>query len=374
MDNLKLTWVEIDLSAIRHNINEVKSLLKPETKLMVIVKANAYGHGMLEVTRICLEEGVDYLGVASLDEALTLRKEGIKSPILVLGYIPNGTAETIIDNNIIPSVFTISLAEELSKVAVSKGKEVNVHLKVDTGMGRLGIVVESRASELVERVNLLPGVNIEGIFTHFAVADAKDKTYTKKQIEVFNEFLKNLEEKGIHIPIKHSSNSAAIMDLPEAHYDMVRAGIVTYGLYPSDEVDRKKIDLIPAMTLKSKVSFVKTLSKGSSVSYGRTFIASKNTVVATVPIGYADGYTRLLSNKIWASIKGKKVPLIGNVCMDQCMFDVTGVDGIKDGEEIILFGKPEFGITADDIADTLGTINYEIVSAISSRVPRLYIG
>lgn len=371
MDNKRPTWAEIDLKAIQHNIRGVKDAAAG-AKVMAVVKANAYGHGMLEVARVCLQEGVDFLGVASLDEALDLRQAGIDSPILVLGYIPAQYAETVVEEGIRATVFSYDLARALSRAAVKLSATAHLHVKVDTGMGRLGFLPEKDYLETISRMADLPGIFIEGIFTHFAVADIVDKTFSYKQLALFSDVISYLERRGLSIPLKHCANSAALMEIPESIFNMVRAGIVIYGLYPSSEVDRKRLAIIPAMTLKSRVSFVKELGAGATISYGRTYRCSKKTKVATVPIGYADGYSRLLSNRARAVIKGQTVPLIGTVCMDQCMFDVTDVEGVAEGDEVVLFGRPEDGVTADDLAEIMGTINYEVVCSIGSRVPRIY--
>jgi len=374
MDKSIISWAEIDLRAIRSNIIAIKHLISPQTRLMAVVKANAYGHGMVEVARACLQEGVSYLGVATPNEAVALREAGINVQILVLGYIPEECAELMVENRIEATVFNLDTAQALSQVASSSGGEARLHLKIDTGMGRLGFKPDSSSLELIREISRLPGIVLQGIFSHLATADHADKSFAKQQVEVFKRFVSKLEEFGVSIPLKHLANSAAIMDMPEAHFDMVRSGITIYGLYPSSQVDKAKLDLTPAMRLKSRISYVKTISAGQSVSYGRTYISEQEIRVATVSIGYADGYSRLLSNRGWATIGGRKVPLIGTVCMDQCMFDVSGVENVQVGDEIILFGRPEDGVTADDLADTIGTNNYEIVCAPSSRVDRIYIG
>ncbi|MCX5779238.1 MAG: alanine racemase [Firmicutes bacterium] len=373
MDNTVLSWAEIDLGAIRSNLAGIRSLLAPSTRLMAIVKANAYGHGMLEVARVCLAAGATYLGVANPHEALTLREEGIKAQILVLGYMPEASADSMVENCIDATVFELDTAVALSQAAVRANGEARVHLKIDTGMGRIGLQPDDAAIELIREIALLPGIFIQGIFSHLATADYADKSFARQQFQVFQKFVARLETAGISIPLKHLANSAAIMEMPETHLDMVRAGIITYGLYPSDEVDKSKLAIIPAMRLKSRITLVKSIPAGQSVSYGRTYISKQETKVATVPIGYADGYSRLLSNRSWAVIKGHKVPLIGTVCMDQCMFDVSGLEEVQVGDEVILFGTPEDGVTADDLAHILGTINYEIVCAPSSRIVRIYV-
>jgi alanine racemase len=373
MDNCSNCWAEIDLGAIRSNTRGIKKLLAPKTRLMSVVKANAYGHGMLEAARICLEEGASYLGVASLQEALRLREGGITAQILVLGYVPPECAELMVANCIDATVFGQDTAFALSQAAARLDQEARVHLKIDTGMGRIGFKPDAASLELIREIAVLPGVIIQGVFSHLATADAADKSFAWQQAEIFKNFAAAIERAGISIPLKHLANSAAIMEMPELHLDMVRAGIITYGLYPSDEVDRSILSLLPAMRLRSRISMVKKLSAGCSVSYGRTFTCRQDTRIATVPVGYGDGYHRLLSNRSWASVHGQRVPLIGTVCMDQCMFDVSGIDDVKTGDDVILFGRPEDGITADDLARLMGTINYEIVCAPSSRVSRIYI-
>lgn len=373
MDNKRPTWAEIDLGAVRHNLRKIREAAG-KAKIMAVVKANAYGHGMLRICDICLEEKVEYFGVASLDEALSIREHNIKTPILILGYVPSEYADMVVQNDISSTVFNLQWAEALDKAAVKLGKRAKIHVKIDTGMGRLGFYPDEKNIQIIRKIASLPGIFLEGIFTHFAAADARDKTFAHEQLKKFNWFIKYLEDYGVKIPLKHSSNSAALIDIPEARFDMIRAGIILYGLYPSDEVKREIIDIIPVMRLKSKISFIKVLPPGHTVSYGRTYCCLSPTKVATVPIGYADGYSRLLSNKVWAVVRGVKVPLIGNVCMDQCMFDVTEVEGVKEGDEVILFGRKEDGITADDLASIIGTINYEVVSCIGPRVCRVYTG
>ncbi len=371
MDNHRPTWAEIDLAAIKRNLAEIKQAAG-HARIMAMVKANAYGHGMLEVSRICYQEKVDFFGVASLDEALTLKQEIFDIPILVLGYIPLSDAITVVAEDIRPCIFTMESAQVMSRAAVQLNRPAHLHIKLDTGMGRIGFLPDDNSLNLLQEIAALPGVKIEGIFTHLAEADIEDSSFTREQINTFKRFIKKLEERGINIPLKHCSNSAALINFPEAHFDMVRAGILLYGLFPSPQTKLGKIDVIPAMTLKSRVSYVKTLPVGHSISYNRTFYCQRDTRVATVPIGYADGYSRLLSNRTQALIKGKLVPLVGNVCMDMCMFDVSGVGEVKEGDEVILFGRPEDGVTANDLAQAIGTINYEVVSALGSRVPRIY--
>mgnify|MGYP000533378779 CR=1 FL=1 len=372
MDNHRPTWAEIDLAAIKHNLKVIQKAAG-NAKVMAMVKANAYGHGMLEVSEICRQQKVDFFGVASLDEAIALKKVIKDIPILVLGYIPKSDAEEVVANDIRPCIFTIETAEAMSKAAVKLNHEVKLHIKIDTGMGRIGFLPNEKTLETIMTIAAFPKVQIEGIFTHFAEADVTNSSFTQEQIQIFKELVGKLEKRGLYIPLKHCSNSAALINFPEAHFDMVRAGIILYGLYPSAEISRKNLDIIPAMTLKSRVAYIKTLPAGYSISYGRTYCCQQESRVATIPIGYADGYSRLFSNRAQAVIKGKRVPLVGNVCMDMCMFDVSELGEIGEGEEVILFGRPEDGITADDLAELIGTINYEIVAALGSRVPRVFV-
>lgn len=370
VNNCRPTWAEIDGKAIQHNIANIKRLgIK---KFMAVVKANAYGHGIIEVSKICAAEQVDYLGVASLDEAILIRESGVEMPILVLGYTPVQFAETTVAYGIAVTVFELGLAKALSEAAQKLFKQAVVHVKIDTGMGRLGFHCGADTVNLIKAIADLPGLNLEGIFTHFAMADNTDKSFTKAQINVFSRLLSDLKQQGLNFSLQHCANSAALMEMPESHFNMVRAGLALYGLYP-DQIDRNKLDLIPAMELKSRISSLKWMPPGTAISYGCTYICQKETLVAVVPIGYADGYNRLLSNRSWAIIHGYQAPVLGTICMDQCMFDVTSIPDLQVGDEVLLFGKSQHGVSADDLAAIIGTINYEIVCMVSSRVPRLYI-
>jgi alanine racemase len=372
MDNRCTSWAEIDLGALKRNIAGIRNLLQPETMMMAVVKANAYGHGMLRVAQTCLENGANYLAVANLAEALVLRNENIIAPILILGIVPEEQAELMVNQHIDASVVNLESAQVYSRAA-SPAHPARLHIKLDTGMGRIGFQADDEAVATIKAIQRLPNISLEGIFSHFATADALDKAFSRQQIHDFNDFMKRLEALDIHIPIKHMANSAAVMDMPESQFNMVRSGIIMYGLYPSEQVQKENLLLEPVMRLKTRISFLKSLPAGRSVSYCRSYFTHQDTLVATVPIGYADGYSRRLSNQAWATIRGQKVPLIGNVCMDQCMFDVTGVEGVKTGDEMTLFGKPEDGITVDDLAQLIGTINYEVVCSIGPRIPRIYI-
>jgi len=372
MHSLRPTWAEIDLNAIAHNIKQIRSLTRASTKFMAILKANAYGHGILEVARVCVNQGVEFLGVALLDEALHLRESGITTPVLILGYTPPSALDAVVEYGFRQTIFDPVAAELLSERAIRKGRKAFVHIKVDTGMSRTGFFTDHEAVQTVARICNLPGLTVEGVFTHLATADSLDEEFTRVQLQRFSDFLQALKDTGVEIPIRHAANSAGIAFYPEAHYDLVRAGINIYGLRSSLERE-SGLDLIPAMRLKSRVVMVKEVPESTKVSYGCTYVTSNRTRIATVPIGYGDGYTRAYSNHAWAMVRGHRVPLIGRVCMDYCMFDATAVDDIQVGDEVILFGRPEDLVTADELAGIIGTINYEVVCLLNSRVPRVYI-
>lgn len=317
------TWVEINLDAIAQNVKNIKKLIGEKKELMAVVKGNAYGHDILEVSPVALNNGVTRLAVARLEEGIILRKAGITVPILVLGLTLKQQAEFLVSYDITPAVCEFEMIEKLSESAVQMNKMTKIHLKVDTGMGRIGIFPYD-VLRFIKRIKALKNVEIEGIFTHFSVADEKDKFYTEEQFRKFIEILTILEKEGIKIPIKHVGNSATLLDLPHMWLDMVRPGIAIYGLYPSKEV-KKTINLIPAQQFKTKIVFIKELPLGESISYGRTYITKRRMRVASLPVGYADGYNRLLSNQGEVLVRGQRVPIIGRVCMDQCMIDVTNL-------------------------------------------------
>ena len=368
------TWVEINLDAIANNVKNIKKLIGEKKELMSVVKGNAYGHDILEVSSVVLNNGATRLAVARLEEGIFLRKTGITVPILVLGLTLKQQAELLVSYNITPTVSEYEMIEKLSESAFKEDKIAKVHLKVDTGMGRIGIS-PNHVLDFIKKVKVLKNVEIEGIFTHFSVADEKDKTYTEKQFRKFMEVLTVLEKEEIKIPIKHVGNSATLLDLPHMWLDLVRPGISIYGLYPSREV-QKTVKLIPAHTFKTRIVFLKELPVGECISYGRTYTTKKKrTVVASLPVGYADGYNRLLSNKGQALVRGKRVSVIGRVCMDQTMIDVTGLPQVEIGDEVVLWGRQgQEEITAEEIAEKIGTINYEIVHMPDKkRVPKLFI-
>lgn len=372
------TWAEVNLDNIAHNFNKIKGLVSEKTKIMGVVKADAYGHGFFEVAKVLMECGVDNLGVAFLDEAKQLRRAFVNIPILVLSYCDVASAIDFVDFNITPTIFDFNFAKALSDAAVFRNKTAKIHIKIDTGMSRLGFVynendlTNQNTINEIEKIASLPNIEIEGIFSHFAVADEEDKTFTLLQFERFKRLNKKLSEIGINIKIKHICNSSAVINYPDMHLDMVRAGIALYGFYSSKYV--KDIGLIPSMELKTVVTQIKEIEKGETVSYGRTFLADKKLKIATIPIGYADGYSRLLSNKAKVIAGDKICNLIGRICMDQCMIDVTCVNNINVSDEVIIFGnKNGNNICVEQIAELMGTINYEVLCVIGKRVPRVYI-
>lgn len=368
------TRIEINLDAIANNVKNIKELIGEKKELMSVVKGNAYGHDVLEVISVVLNNGATRLAVARLEEGIFLRKAGIIVPILILGLTLKQQAELLVSYNITPTVCEFEMAEKLSESAVKMNKMAKIHLKVDTGMGRIGILPHA-SLRFIKRIRALKNVEIEGIFTHFSIADEKDKTYTEKQFRKFMEVLTVLEKEGISIPVKHVGNSATLLDLPHMWLDLVRPGISIYGLYPSTEV-QKTIKLIPAHSFRTRIVFLKELSAGEYISYGRTYTTiKKRTKVASLPVGYADGYNRLLSNQGHVLVRGKRVSVIGRVCMDQTMIDVTDLPQVEVGDEVVLWGRQgQEEITVEEIAEKIGTINYEIVHMPDKkRVPKLFI-
>ncbi len=371
-----LVWAEVDLKAIAHNIRALRRITNPKARFMAIVKANAYGHGIIEVARQSLENGAEALGVANIEEGIQLRKAGIDAPVLIFGYTSPVHAKKLIKLDLTQTVYSYEISRELSEAVAAYGKKIKVHIKVDTGMGRLGLlreITDSAVSE-VESISRLPMLELEGIYTHFATADKSDRSYAGKQFEIFMDFLNQLRIAGLEIPVTHAANSAAIINMPETHLDMVRAGISIYGLYTSKEVDRSIIKLKPAMELKTKIIHLKKVPAGFKVSYGTTYETEKPTTIATVSIGYADGLSRLLSSKGRMLVCGQNAPIVGRVCMDMTMLDVGKIPEIAIGDEVLVFGKQgNASISVDEIASTINTINYEVVSTIMERVPRIYL-
>lgn len=368
------TWAEINLDALAFNMRNIRKITNKDTMIMAVIKADAYGHGVTECAKTLLENGADRFAVATLNEAMEVRKTFADIPVLILGSSVESEAEDIIKNNITPNVYTYDFAKTLSEKAVELERIVKIHIKLDTGMSRIGFVITDGKNEAVieeiKKIAALPNVVIEGIFSHFSTSDESDETYTRMQFERFMNVYNSLKESGIEIPIKHICNSAAIMMYPEYHLDMVRPGIILYGMYPSDEVDKTRLELKYVMSLKSSVTYVKEIEDRRGVSYGKEYIADGMAKIATVPIGYADGYTRLLAKKARIAVNGELYPIAGRICMDQCMIDVASGNNIKRGDEALIFG--DGAVTADDLADWLGTINYEITCMVSRRIPRVY--
>lgn len=371
--NIRPVWAEVNLDNIINNIKEIKKNINGE-EIIAVVKANAYGHGAVDVAPVLIENGADRLAVAMLSEALELREAGIKVPILILGYTDVAFSEMLINNDIEQTVYSLDYAKELSKKAEALGKIAKIHIAVDTGMGRIGFLPNEKSVEEVVEISKLSNLRITGIFTHFSNADEQDKSYAHNQIEKFNSFINEIEKREVNLGLKHISNSASIIDIEDAHYNAIRPGIILYGYYPSDYINKDKLKLMPALSLKCQVIHVKELPKGEYIGYGRKFRTERDSVIATLPIGYADGYVRGLYEKAHVIINGKLAPVVGKICMDQCMIDVTDVGPVKVGDEVVLLGEDN-GVknNADDIAKMLDTINYEILCMIGRRVPRIYI-
>ena len=362
-------YVTINTDAIVSNYRAV--CRKAGVPVMAVVKADAYGHGAVQIARL-LERECPFFGVSSLSEALELRQAGIQTPILILGHTPISVFSRLLDGDIRATIFSLEDAEELSRIATQKGVTARCHLAVDTGMSRIGFQATEEAADICQKIAALPNLEIEGIFSHFATADCEDLTLSHKQAELFDAFCRMLADQGVQPKIRHMNNSAGIMNFSN-HYDMVRSGIVTYGLYPSSEVSPALLTLTPAMSWYSRVSHVKTLPEGRQISYGGTYVTTAPTRVATVPVGYADGYRRSLSSKFHVLIRGKKAPILGRVCMDQMMVDVTGIEDVCVGDTVTLIGTDgQESIAVEEIAEAAGSFNYEFVCGISRRVCRRY--
>ncbi|MBQ4347390.1 MAG: alanine racemase [Firmicutes bacterium] len=364
----------ISREAIKTNIENIRKATDKTAEVMGIVKADAYGHGAVPFSEILLKNGASRLGVAIPEEGFALREAGIEAPILILGRsLPDYYPETI-KAGLTHTICSYSDAKKLSETALRCNISAKAHIKLDTGMGRIGFFCTDECADEILKICSLPNLETEGIFTHFALSDAKDKSYTKIQQGRFMHMLSLLASRGINIPVKHWANSGAITDMPGEHLDMVRAGIILYGLYPSDEVDKKRLPLVPVMSIFSRVAYIKELSGGESISYGRTYITESPRKIATVPMGYADGISRLLSNKGRVIIKGKYAPVVGRICMDQFMVDITDIPEVSPGDPICLLGSSEgLEISADELAMHMGTINYEVTCLITSRVPRIFV-
>lgn len=377
---IRRTWAQIDLDAAQENIRQIKRVLEPGTKLCATVKADCYGHGYAHTVAAMDEAGADWFAVSNLSEALQLRRMGTEKPVLILGYTPPEMADKLALNGISQAVYSLSYAEKLSQAAVSGGVKVNAHIKIDTGMGRIGFVYHDTAEDhpsLLEaaRACRLPGLYPEGIFMHFSSADcgAEGERFTRLQYDLFLSAIHVLETQGISFELRHCSNSAAILEYPEMNLDMVRAGIILYGLYPSEET-RKSVPLKPLMEVKTVISLIKEVPADTPLSYSRAYFTPSVRRIATVPIGYADGYRRGLSGRSYMLVNGKKAPVVGNICMDQCMLDITGIPDVHEGQTVTVFGADHGEILPVELlASTTNTINYEIICGISRRVPRIYL-
>jgi len=361
-----LTWVEVDLGAIAHNLRQIKSKVEPtRAKILAVVKDNAYGHGAVEVARTAAKIPVQMLGVATVEEAIELRQAGIELPILVICCILPEQAEEVVLHDITQTVCDLNVCKSLSEEAKRLDKQVRVHVKIDTGLGRIGVRY-FEAANFVADMGQFPRLNIEGIFTHFASA-GMDESFTNLQIKRFKAVVSRLHETAI----RHTANSSSVLGVPASYFDMVRPGLMIYGLYPTEP--SPEIELRPALSLKTRVVYLKEIPAGWSVSYGRTYTAKKPTVVATIAIGYGHGYNRRMSNSGEAIIRGVKAPIIGTVCMDQCLCDVTHIPGVSIGDEVVLIGRQgDEEITVEEVARKSQTISYEIVCAINARIPRIY--
>ncbi|MBE6067244.1 MAG: alanine racemase [Clostridium lundense] len=371
--HLRPVWAEINLDNLAHNIKEIKRVTKAK-EIIGVVKADAYGHGALDIAPTLLDNGVTRLAVAVLNEAVELRRGGIQCPIMILGYTPPNLLDLLIKYDIEQTVYSYDLAKEISDKAIEGSKIAKIHIAFDSGMGRIGFLPREEDISEVERISKLPNIKIEGIYSHFSTADEKDKNYTYEQLKKFNWFYNILQERGIQINIRHIANSAAIIDMPETHFEAVRPGVILYGYYPSEEVDKTKVYLKPVMSLKTNIVHLKKVPIGEYISYGRKFKTERESIIGTLPVGYADGYTRSLGEEAKVIINGKLVPVVGRICMDQCMVDLTNVPDVNLGDEVILMGEDsESKMTADELASILGTINYEVLCMISRRVPRVYV-
>ena len=367
--NFDNTYVKIDLDVIEANFNAIRE--KAGVDVMAVVKADAYGHGAIQVTRL-LQDKCAFFGVSSILEAIELRQAGIYNPILILGHTPVSAFPVLVQAEIRPTIYHYDAALALSKAAMAQDKTAAFHIAVDTGMSRIGFQATEESADICAQMAQLPNLHAEGLFSHFATADCADLSRSHAQAEKFDRFYEMLKERGVEVPIRHMDNSAGLMNF-DNHYHMVRSGIVTYGMYPSDEVDTKNLAIRPALQWISRITHLKTLPAGREISYGGTFVTTRETRVATVPVGYADGYRRSLSGKFYVLIRGKKAPILGRVCMDQMMVDVTDIPDVTPRDQVVLVGRSgDEEITMEQIAAAADSFNYEFVCGISRRVPRIY--
>ena len=368
-----LVWADIDFTAYAGNIQALRRRTRPETKLMAVVKADAYGHGAVPISRQAIESGADWLGVARIEEALELREGGIDAPVLIFGHTPPSLVDALIDHELTQTVWSLEAASALSAQAAARDRSIAVHIKVDTGMGRLGLrPSSSEAVQDIQAIASLPGLEVDGIYTHFASADQADKTSARLQLEMFLELVEDLRRDGLEFPVRHAANSAAFIDIPESHLDMVRLGISTYGLLPSAEVAAGDLALEPVMDLKCRIMQLKRLPAGAPVSYGGTWLTPAPTTIATIAVGYADGLNRLLSSRGEMLVRGQRAPIAGRVCMDLTMLDVGHIDGVTLDDDVVVFGTQDGeAILASELAKLTDTIPYEVLTSITARVPRI---
>lgn len=373
MEGYLRTYVKVDLNAIEHNINEVRKLIDNNVKVMAVIKADGYGHGAAVIGNF-LKEKVDYFGVATIEEAIELRKNNIDIPILILGYTSYKQYEDLIKYDITQTVYNLEMIEKLEECAARFNHIAKIHLALETGMNRIGFEPNERSIENIKKIMKMDNIFVEGMFTHFSCADERDKSYAKIQMKKYDEFIGKLENNNINIPIKHMCNSAGIMEFDNHRFEMVRSGIITYGLYPSDEVNKSALKLKSALEWKAHVINISEVSEGCGVSYGKTYVTKGNTRIATISVGYADGYMRGLSSKGKVLIHGQYAPIIGRICMDQMMVDITHLENVQIEDEVTLVGTDrENKITAEELAEMGGSFNYEFVCGIGKRVTRTYI-
>ena len=365
-----VAWAEIDLDAFKYNLGNIRKLLKNNEKICGIVKADAYGHGSVEIARTLEENGVEYLAVSRAEEAMELRRKQLELPILILGYTPKERFRDILRNDVMFTVYSIEAARELNRVGEELEMDAKVHIKIDTGMNRLGFKVNEESIQQIKEISEMHRINIKGMFTHFATADETDKSFTNKQGERFRYMVKRLEEEGVKIPMLHSANSAAIVDCDDLKFDMVRAGIIMYGCYPSNEIMTERMPLKPVMTIKTRVSHIKEIEAGEAISYGCAYTATEKERIATLAIGYADGFVRGRKDPK-VCINGKYYEVVGRICMDQCMIKVGMNDDVNVGDEAVIFGNG--GVSISEFAGDCGTIAHEIMCNISRRIPRVFI-
>lgn len=375
MDEYSRVYATINLDTIEYNIQQIKANVAPGTQIIAVIKADGYGHGAVQIAHLLDDyESIWGFAVATAEEALILKRHHITKPILILGYVFHEHYKVLIENDVRFTVFTMEMAQELSKIAKELNKAVKIHIKLDTGMNRIGFQFTKESVSTIKVMSQLPYVEIEAAFTHFAKADEVDKKAANLQLDLYKNFVEKIEEMGVEIPIKHCSNSAGIIDMKDANMDVVRAGIIIYGLYPSKEVLMNQVKLKPVLEMKSHVVHVKEVKPGHGISYGWIYKTDKLTKVATIPVGYADGYPRSLSNKGWVLIKGQKAPILGRVCMDQFMVDVTQIENVLPKDEVILIGKSgDQCISVDEMSEISGRFNYEFVCDIGKRVPRVFL-